>query len=78
MLYEVQKNSFKKAIKTPMIVSREAFPGEAMGPFEIPSYHSRVEPNEAKIDRLASFILSLGKSMATLRKCLLGEWEWSE
>ena len=42
MLYEVQKNSFKKAIKTPMIVSREAFPGEAMGPFEIPSYHSRV------------------------------------
>jgi hypothetical protein len=30
------------------------------------------------VDRLAGFILSLGKSMTVLRKCILGEWEWDE
>lgn len=80
MTYEMQKNSFKKAIKiNPPKMSREpSVIQEELGPFEIPSYESKAEPNENKVDRLAAFILSLGRSMTTLRKCIIGEWEWDE
>lgn len=45
MIYELQKNSFKKAVKSPILPNLNNNPSiipEEMGVFEIPNYESKM------------------------------------
>lgn len=52
-----------------------SYDSQEVGNFEVPNYQSRQESNHKKIERIANYILDLGKSMVALRKGMMGEWE---
>lgn len=47
-----------------------------IGPFNVPTYFTKPEPGDKKIERIANFIDTIGKSMDSLRKSMQSQQQW--